>query len=251
MDKIIPIVKDYNMKLVEDAAHAFPLAGGYNRDSVVCFSFYATKTITTGEGGMVLCRDGETAKKVGSLRSHGIDRNTFSRYTDKKASWYYEVIAPGYKDNLPDLLAALGRVQLRKAKQLCQKRTAIAKCYNEAFSRSPYLTIPPWPTAVKDGEFACAWHLYPLRLNLEALRIDRAAFIEKLQDAGIGISVHFIPLHTMPYYRERYHLEAAMFPNTMDAYKREISLPIWPDMTESQVERVVEAVLGIAKECSK
>ena len=203
------------------------------------FSFYATKTITTGEGGMVVCSDEETARRISVMRTHGIDRPVWNRYADVKASWYYEVVEAGYKYNLPDLLAAVGRVQLSRAWDFFRMREKIAAVYDSAFSGDERFLIPP--TGPGDAR-----HLYPLRLNLQRLKISRDEFIVKLKEAGVGVSVHFIPLHTMPYYKNRYGLAETDFPETMESFKREISLPIWPGMSDEQVGRVAEAVTGIA-----
>jgi dTDP-4-amino-4,6-dideoxygalactose transaminase len=197
MGAIMDIARRYNLKVIEDAAHSFPSPtpdgyAGTIGDAGV-FSFYATKTITTGEGGMVVCKDEAMAKRISVMRSHGIDRSVWNRYTDTKASWYYEVIEAGCKYNLPDLLAALGRAQLRRANELLQKRQAIAARYDGAFSHNEHFLIPQ--SAAGDAR-----HLYPLRLNLHKLGISRDDFIVKLQENGIGVSVHFIPLHTMPFY---------------------------------------------------
>jgi dTDP-4-amino-4,6-dideoxygalactose transaminase len=230
------------MAVVEDAAHAFPAysetgePAGTLGDAGV-FSFYATKTITTGEGGMVVSRSHDMIKRVGSLRCHGIDRAVWDRYTGDAASWYYEVTGAGYKYNLPDILAAIGRVQLRRADDLLERRKRIAARYDAAFSTSPFFSIPP--SAPGDAR-----HLYPLRLN-PPLAAARSECIKKLQEWGIGVSVHFIPLHTMPYYRKRYGTKYGDFPRAEDAYSRVISLPIWPGMTDGQVERVIDSVFKL------
>jgi dTDP-4-amino-4,6-dideoxygalactose transaminase len=247
MDAIIPIARKYSLKIIEDAAHSFP---SFIKDSakgrwagllgdVGVFSFYATKTITTGEGGMVVTRDKAIADRVKIMRSHGIDRSVWDRYTDVKASWYYQVVEPGYKYNIPDILSALGRSQLRRAYDLLAMREKIAAAYDEAFRDDPHFMTPP----TGNGD---ARHLYPLRLRLENLSLTRNAFAEKLQGRGIGISVHFIPLHTMPYYRNRYSLEDNDFPETIKTYNRTISLPIWPGMAESQIGQVIETVKSLA-----
>jgi dTDP-4-amino-4,6-dideoxygalactose transaminase len=202
------------------------------------FSFYATKTITTGEGGMIVCRDEAMANRISVMRSHGIDRAVWNRYSDTKAPWRYEVIEAGYKYNLPDLLAAIGRVQLSRAWELLRMRQEIAAAYDAAFSANNCLLIPP--TGAGDAR-----HLYPLRLNPQRLRIGRDECINKLKEAGIGVSVHFIPLHTMPFYQNRYQLSAGDFPETIKSCSQEISLPIWPGMSAAQVNRVIEAVLSI------
>ena len=243
MEKITRIAGKYHTAVIEDAAHSFPSRlpnGGYAGcigDAGV-FSFYATKTLATGEGGMFVTRNEEIARQVSVLRSHGIDRPIFARYTDSKASWYYEVVEPGFKYNLPDMLAAIGRVQLRRANGLLAMRRNIALRYDEAFGDDDRFALPP-------DSPSNAYHLYPLRINPGALGMDRTAFIAALREKGVGASVHFIPLHTMPYYRNRYRLRPGDFPETMRAYEQEVSLPIWPGMTEEMVEQVVEAVRGI------
>jgi dTDP-4-amino-4,6-dideoxygalactose transaminase len=247
MDAIMDIARRYGLKVIEDAAHSFPsimknapqspgFAGTIGDIGV--FSFYATKTITTGEGGMVATRDEAIASRIRIMRSHGIDRSIWSRYTDTKAPWYYEVVAPGFKYNIPDILSALGRAQLRRAIDLLSMRKELAHCYDEAFRNDEHFIIPP--TGPGDAR-----HLYPLRLKLERLSIGRNEFAAKMQEQGIGVSVHFIPLHTMPYYRERYLLRETDFPETLDTYSRTISLPLWPGMTESQINRVITVVKSL------
>jgi dTDP-4-amino-4,6-dideoxygalactose transaminase len=205
------------------------------------FSFYATKTITTGEGGMIVCRDEAMANRISVMRSHGIDRAVWSRYSDARASWRYEVVEAGYKYNLPDLLAAIGRVQLSRAWELLRMRQEIAAAYDAAFSANDCLLLPP--TGPGDAR-----HLYPLRLNLQRLRIGRDEFINKLKEAGVGVSVHYIPLHTMPFYKNRYRLAEDDLPETMKSCQQEISLPIWPGMSDMQVDRVIKTVLSITRE---
>jgi dTDP-4-amino-4,6-dideoxygalactose transaminase len=240
MGAILDISRRFKLKVVEDAAHAFPsrledgsFAGTWGDIGV--FSFYATKTIATGEGGMVVCGDKQIADRVSVMRSHGIDRAVWNRYTDARASWYYEVVEAGYKYNMPDILGAIGRVQLSRAWDLLKKREAIAARYDEAFGEDGAFILPP--TGPGDAR-----HLYPLRLNREKISLSRDQFIEKLKDRGIGVSVHFIPLHTMPYYKKRYDLRDGDFPESVNSFSRLISLPIWPGMTESQVRRVITMV---------
>ncbi|MDR1802267.1 MAG: DegT/DnrJ/EryC1/StrS aminotransferase family protein [Treponema sp.] len=253
MDAILPIARKYGLKVIEDAAHSFPSFVPDSPDSrsgrwaglmgdIGVFSFYATKTITTGEGGMVVTRDKAIADRVRIMRSHGIDRSVWNRYTDTKASWYYEVIAPGFKYNIPDILSALGRAQLRRAMDLLTMRREIARRYDEAFTG--LFTLPH--TGPGDAR-----HLYPLRLDSEKISISRDEFAEKLQNEGIGISVHFIPLHTMPYYKKRYSLEDFDFPETLKTFRRTISLPIWPGMTEEQINRVIAVVKTIGSEYNR
>jgi dTDP-4-amino-4,6-dideoxygalactose transaminase len=206
------------------------------------FSFYATKTITTGEGGMIATFNPKIAERAARMRNHGIDRTVWNRYTDAKASWYYEVSAPGFKYNLPDLLAALGRVQLSRAVFLLSLRRDIARRYDLAFGGVPGLILPP----ASPGD---ARHLYPLRIadggtgGVSAGHTRRDEFIENLRKKGIVASVHFIPLHIMPYYRDRYNLGAEDFPETYKRYRETVSLPLWPGMTAEQTERVIAAVL--------
>ena len=246
MDAIMAVAGRYGVRVIEDASHAFPSRrpGGEwagTIGDVGVFSFYATKTLATGEGGMAVSRDEELIHRIAVMRSHGIDRSVWNRYTDRRASWYYEVVAPGFKYNLPDILAAIGRVQLTRALDLLTKREAIAARYDAAFRDDERLCPPP----SGPGD---ARHLYPLRLRLETLSISRDSFIRALQDRGIGVSVHFIPLHTMPYYKKRYALEAEDFPESMRNFERVLSLPIWPGMGDAQVERVIETVKAVLNE---
>jgi dTDP-4-amino-4,6-dideoxygalactose transaminase len=247
MDAICSIAKKYNLKVIEDAAHSFPSFDGAHWAGTIgdagVFSFYATKTITTGEGGMVVTRNKQIAERVKIMRSHGIDRSIWSRYTDTKASWYYEVVAPGFKYNLPDILSALGRVQLKRAFDLLAMRRVLASRYDKAFSGDERFLTPP--TGASDAR-----HLYPLRLNTEKLIRTRNEFAAEMQAQGVGVSVHFIPLHTMPYYRERYNLAPQDFPHTLETYGKSISLPLWPGMTEAQTEKVIAVVKDIADKYS-
>jgi dTDP-4-amino-4,6-dideoxygalactose transaminase len=244
MNQILSIARRRGVAVVEDAAHGFPLRlpegmGGTLGDAGV-YSLYATKTITTGEGGMVVARDERVLKRMETMRLHGFDRAAWDRYTSKTASWRYDIVEAGYKCNLPDLLAALGREQLKKADRFLAQRRSIALRYLEAFSDCPALENPPVHPAH-------SWHLFSLRLRPEALGIGRDAFIERLQAAGIGVSVHFIPLHTMTYWSRRYSLAPGDFPEAYAQFSRTISLPIWQGMSDVQVDRVIEAVLEIAQ----
>jgi dTDP-4-amino-4,6-dideoxygalactose transaminase len=245
MGALMEIAGRYGIGVIEDAAHAFPSrmedgrwAGTVSHAGV--FSFYATKTISTGEGGMVVCRDKTLADHISVMRSHGIDRTVWNRYTDRKASWYYEVVEAGYKYNLPDILAALGRVQLSRAMDLLEMRQGIASAYDAAFAGDPRFSPPP--TGPGDAR-----HLYPLRFNLEKLSLSRDTIIEELREGGIGVSVHFIPLHIMPYYRKRQNLSPGDFPESLKSFERVVSLPVWPGMRDSQVERVIAAVRAAAR----
>ncbi len=248
MPALLAVARRHGLKVVEDAAHALPttcegrLVGTLQSDATV-FSFYANKTITTGEGGMLVTRDEALARRARVMRLHGMNRDAFDRFTAKVPSWYYEVVAPGFKYNLTDIASALGIHQLRKARAFQQRRAAIAARYDEAFAGLPLVT-PPGPRA---GDLH-AWHLYVVRLADDA-GVGRDEFIERLFAAGIGCSVHYIPLHLHPYWRERYALDESAFPNSQHAYERMSSLPIYTRMTDADVERVIAAVraaLGVA-----
>ncbi len=243
MPAILDLAQRRGLKVVEDAAHALPttsggrLVGTLASDASV-FSFYANKTITTGEGGMLVTRDAALAKRAHVMRLHGMSRDAFDRFTAQVPSWYYEIVAPGFKYNLTDIAAAIGLQQLKKAHAFAQRRTQIARQFNHAFARLPVLTAPEPPA----GELH-AWHLYPLRLRDDA-PIGRDALIERLFARGIGCSVHYIPLHQQPYWCERYGLTAAMFPHSQHVYEHQLSLPIYTRMSDADVERVVDAVRG-------
>ncbi|MFN7726890.1 MAG: DegT/DnrJ/EryC1/StrS family aminotransferase, partial [Rubrivivax sp.] len=225
MPAILAIAKKHGLKVVEDAAHALPttcggqLVGTLGSDATV-FSFYANKTITTGEGGMLVTRDAALAERAKVMRLHGISRDAFDRFTAKVPSWYYEIVAPGFKYNLTDIAAALGLHQLKRANGFQQRRAELAAQYHAAFADLP-LIIPPGPAA---GDLH-AWHLYVLRLAAGA-GVTRDQFIERLFAAGIGCSVHYIPLHLQPYWRDRYGLRPSQFPNSQRAYERMLSLPL-------------------------
>ena len=241
MPAILDIAHRHGLKVVEDAAHALPttcggqLVGTLASDATV-FSFYANKTITTGEGGMLVTRDAAVAQRARTMRLHGMSRDAFDRFTATVPSWYYEIVAPGFKYNLTDIAAALGIHQLRRAHAFQQRREQIAAQYDAALAGLPLIT-PPRP-APGDRH---AWHLYSVRLA-DAAGIARDRFIESLFDAGIGCSVHYIPLHLHPYWRDRYALTPARFPHSQHAYERMVSLPLYTRMSDADVQRVVAAV---------
>ena len=241
MPALLAIAREHGLKVVEDAAHALPttcggqLVGTLASDATV-FSFYANKTITTGEGGMLVTRDPAVAQRARVMRLHGMNRDAFDRFTAKVPSWYYEVVAPGFKYNLTDIAAALGIHQLRKATAFQQRREQIAALYDAALAGLP-LQLPPRPAAGDQH----AWHLYVVRLADDAKPM-RDRFIENLYAAGIGCSVHYIPLHLHPYWRERYALTPAMYPHSQRAYERMVSLPLYTKMTDADVQRVAVAV---------
>ena len=240
MKKICEIAKKYSVKVIEDAAHSFPslTEEGYagTIGDVGVFSFYATKTITTAEGGMVCTRDENLLKRMETMRLHGMDRTTWDRYTSDKASWEYDIIAPGYKFNLPDILSAIGCVQLKKANILLEKRKKIFQKYNEAFKNLDFISLPP------DSK-GNSMHLYLLNLNLEKLKISRNDFGKQLQDSGIGISMHFIPLFNFTYWKNLYpDFTPENFPEADKKGKQTLSLPLWPCMTEKMIDAVIQAV---------
>jgi dTDP-4-amino-4,6-dideoxygalactose transaminase len=242
MDGINQFSLRHGVPVVEDAAHAFPVrqAGrfvGTLGDAGV-FSFYATKTITTGEGGMLVTDRDEIAARVRVMRLHGIDRDIWNRYTSPGVSWKYDVVAPGYKYNLTDLAAAIGRVQLQKAQALLERRREIARRYLAAFTGLDFIAPP-----LDDREHA--WHLFIIRVNEAKLSVDRDQFIEELARRGIGASVHFIPLHLMSYYRDRYGLAPQDFPIALECFRTAISLPLSAGLTDEEVDRVIAAVIDI------
>lgn len=243
MDEIMAIAEKYNLVVLEDAAHALP---AYYKNKMVgrighitCFSFYATKTLATGEGGMVCTDNDEIADRCKVMRLHGISHDPWNRYT-KEGSWYYEVISAGYKYNFTDIQAALGLAQLKKVNSFLQKRKEIAKQYDEAFKDCNFLEIPPH---LNDRESAL--HLYSIRLNLEKLKINRSQFIDELKNAGIGTSVHFIPLYKHPFYKENFNPDVNNYPVSEAEYPRLVSLPIFPGMEPEEIEYVTEQVISI------
>jgi len=246
MDDIRAVAARHGLKVIEDAAHAFPtkytgrMVGSIS--DFTCFSFYATKTLTTGEGGMICTDHEEWAARCRMMSLHGISRDAWKRYT-AEGSWFYEVVAPGYKYNLTDVAAAMGLAQLHKADRMRERRARIAARYTAAFRDMPELE--PAPEAPAGGQHA--WHLYALRLNLDSLAIDRARLFEELRARKIGSSVHFIPLHLHPYYRDTYGYKPEDFPVALREYQREVSLPIYSKMTDDDVQYVIDAVREIAE----
>jgi dTDP-4-amino-4,6-dideoxygalactose transaminase len=242
MDAIYAIASKHGLKVVEDAAHALPttykqqLVGTLRSDAVV-FSFYANKTMTTGEGGMLVTRDEAVAARAKVMRLHGINRDAFDRFTAKVPSWYYEIVAPGFKYNLTDIAAALGLHQLKRLSGFQARREQIAQRFDEALADLP-ITLPPRPQHAGDVH---SWHLYVVRLTDEAT-INRDQLIDSLFADGIGVSVHYIPLHLHPYWKERYDLKPEQFPHSQKAYERMVTLPLYTKMTDADVERVIRAV---------
>jgi dTDP-4-amino-4,6-dideoxygalactose transaminase len=254
LDSLYALAGAYGLAVIEDAAHAFPSAykgRGIGQDldgslgsrvrNAVCFSFYATKTLTTGEGGMLATGNEILAERCRVMALHGISRDAWKRYT-AEGSWYYEIVAPGFKYNMTDVAAAMGLAQLAKAERMWRRRAEIAARYNQAFGSAVELQIPHNP-----ADRQHAWHLYMLRLHLDRLRIDRAQFVHELRERNVGSSVHFIPLHLHPYYRDTYGYRPEDFSVALGEYRREVSLPIYSKMSDGDVEDVVEAVLDIVE----
>lgn len=244
MRRIESIAKRNDLKIVEDAAHAFPawchdrMVGTLDTNATV-FSFYATKTIATGEGGMLVTGSKDVADRARIMRLHGIDRDAFDRYTAKTPSWMYQVVAPGYKYNMTDLAAALGIEQLKKGDRFLRRRTELAERYDKELADLP-IRLPPRGT----GNARHAWHLYVISLKEEA-RVSREEAISRLYDLGIGCSVHYVPLHLHPYWRVRYELSPEQFPCSQKLYERCISLPIYTKMDDTDQTRVIQAMRSI------
>lgn len=244
LDSLHSLAQKHNLRVIEDAAHALPATYKGRRIGSIselnAFSFYATKTITTGEGGMLTTDREDYAQRAAMMRLHGISGDAWKRYS-KEGSWYYEVQEAGYKLNMSDILAALGLAQLRKADAFWKRRCAIAQSYLKSFSKFEELQCPP--AGAESGDHS--WHLFILRIRPDRLEIDRAGFIEELRRRGIGTSVHFIPLHRHPFYQQKYGCKVTDFPHAEDAFARCLSLPIFPDMTEEEVERVIASVTQV------
>jgi dTDP-4-amino-4,6-dideoxygalactose transaminase len=244
MTTILEIAQRHSLSVIEDAAHALPATYkgqmiGTLGDATV-FSFYVTKPLATGEGGMLVTSSEEMAKRIRVMRLHGIDNDVWERYRSDKPNWYYEVVAPGFKYNMSDLMAAIGIHQLKKVDRFQERREEIARHYSESLGELPLKT--PYVARPKDKH---AWHLYVIQLELEIIKISRDEFIEKMSEKGIGTSVHFIPLHLHPYWRDRYGFRPKDFPVALDCYLRAVSLPIYSKMSEEDVERVIRAVHAI------
>ena len=244
MDALLALARRHGLRVVEDAAHAFPtryngrLVGTLDSDITV-FSFYANKTMTTGEGGMVVVRDPERAGRIRLMRLHGISQDAFDRYVSKTPAWFYEVVAAGFKYNLTDIAAAIGIEQLRKIDGFLARRRLLAARYDAALATLP-LVLPPRP----QGDSTHAWHLYVVRLHNEA-PLGRDALIKRLSERGIGTSVHFIPLHRQPYWRDSCAAEPARFPVAEAAFGAMLTLPLYTRMRDADQERVIDALHGL------
>jgi len=244
MDALLEIATQRGLFVLEDAAHALParykgrMVGTIG--TATAFSFYATKNMTTAEGGM-LTGDPDLIEVARRWSLHGISRDAYNRYS-AEGSWFYEVVLPGFKCNMTDIQASLGLQQLKKLPRFQDRRRQVVRRYNEAFARVPEIKIP-----VERSDVESAWHLYVVRLNLEQLTIDRARFIEELKARNIGTSVHFIPVHLHPYYRDKYGFRAEDFPVAYENYKRILSLPLHPGLSDQDVDDVIEAVTDVAE----
>ena len=241
MGAIFDIAQRHGLHVVEDAAHALPATFqgalvGQLASAATVFSFYANKTITTGEGGMVVTRDEALAARMRVMRLHGISRDAFDRFSSRTPAWYYEIVAPGFKYNMGDMAGALGRVQLARLPAFVQRRAQLAARYLAELQDLP-LVLPAQPPA---GD-THAWHLFVLRLS-DAARVTRDAVIEALAAAGIGTSVHYVPLHRQPYWRDRYGLTPAQFPVADAAYQRMFSIPLFTAMSDEEQGRVIAAL---------
>jgi dTDP-4-amino-4,6-dideoxygalactose transaminase len=241
MDAINQIARQHGLKVIEDAAHSFPATTakvmiGKGTSDATAFSFYATKTITTGEGGMLTFTDPALAKSARTLRLHGIDRDVFARYHVANASWRYEIVAPGFKSNMTDIAAAIGIVQLKRAWSFQRRRSELWTRYDEALAELP-IRLPP---KAPPGEIhAC--HLYAIRLQ-EDVPVIRDKFISELAKAGVNCSVHFIPLHLHAFWRETLGVSEQQFPQAQRAFESVVTLPLFSSMTEVMQERVIQSV---------
>ena len=249
MDEIHEIANKHNIKVIEDAAHSLPAAYKGKKvgtiSDVTCFSFYATKTLSTGEGGMICTNDEEIAERCSIMRLHGINRDAWKRYTES-GSWYYEVVAPGFKYNFTDLQASLGLPQLKKVDLMWESRKNIAKKYTAALKDNEFLTLH---TIKKDRE--SSWHLYPVRLNLDRLKINRAQLIDEMRKLNIGAGVHFMPVHQHVYYTQTYNLDDKDYPVASSVFPRLVSLPIYPGMKDEHVDRVINVLLDLLTKYKK
>lgn len=243
MDEILRIAKKHNLIVIEDAAHAIGSKyKGRNIGTIgnfTCFSFYAAKNLSTAEGGAVCLKNDKIAEKIKVLSLHGISKDAWKRYS-AAGSWYYEVLYPGYKDNMTDIQASLGIHQLKKLEKLFRQKQKIANFYKKSFESMPEITPPKVLKNLRH-----VWYLYPILINNDLLKIDRAEFIEALKAENIGTSVHFIPIHMHPYYKKKFGFKKGDFPNTESVYERIISLPIHSKMTLKDAKDVVGAIKKI------
>ena len=246
MDAIYAVAQRHGLKVVEDAAHSLPTTYkgatiGTLPSAATVFSFYANKTMTTGEGGMVITRDEALAARMRVMRLHGISRDAFDRFTSTKPAWHYEIVAPGFKYNMTDMASAVGRVQLQRLPAFLARRQQLAARYMRELSDLPLVLPADAPPGEKH-----AWHMYVVRLSDDA-RVTRDEVIQRLSDAGIGTSVHYLPLHRQPYWRDRYGLRAEDYPVADKAFERMISIPLYTTMTDDDQTRVIAELSAILR----
>lgn len=245
MDGILAVCRKHNLKLIEDAAHAFPtqykgkMIGSFG--DVTSFSFYANKTITTGEGGMLVTEDEAIYKRVKTMRLHGINRDIWDRFTAKKANWEYDVVAPGFKYNMPDVNAAIGLAQMERADEFREGRQRCATFYYKHLTGVPGVDLPVCHCPSADH----SWHLFWIVLN-EKCPLERNAFINRMNEAGIGTSVHYKPLHRMSYYKERYSLNPENYPNAERHWRGVVTLPVYPGLSDRDLAFICEMVKKLA-----
>ena len=244
IDEIVKICRENNIKIIEDAAHAFPtrykgkMIGSFG--DITCFSFYANKTITTGEGGMLTTDSEELFKRIKIMRLHGINRDIWDRFTSKVPSWEYDVVEAGYKYNMPDINAAIGLGQLEKAEEFRKERQRVAEYYYNNLSKVSSIDLPICKVPFNDH----SWHLFPIIIN-ENSNVSRNQFIEMMSNAGIGTSVHYKPLHQMTYYKIKYNLNEADYPISEKTWKGNVSLPIYPYLTNEQLSYICFTIKSI------
>ena len=249
MDEIKSLSQLHNLRIIEDAAHSLPAK--YKGKTVgtigdvTCFSFYVTKTLATGEGGMICTDDEEIAKRCSIMRLHGINSDAWKRYSSE-GSWYYEVVAPGYKYNFTDIQASLGLAQLKKINMMQAARKNIFEKYNSLFADNELIKLYKYKDEVEPS-----YHLYPVLLDIDRLKITRSQMIDELKNLGIGTSVHFIPLYRHPFYRETFNLDIKNYPVSEYIYPRIITLPIWPGMTDAQLDKVTESLNSLTRKFKK
>lgn len=241
-NELLNLARRYKLKIIEDAAHSFPALkeDGYlgTYGDIGVYSFYANKTITTGEGGMIVSRNPELMKKIEMLRDHGCDKNTWNRYNNKPQQSFYDIVELGYKYNMSDIQSAIGRIQLKKARALHKKRIKLAMKYIELLRERDYWIVPQKPT----NPFSHSWHIFMLQLQHKNL--SRTELIHKLAKKGIGVSVHYRPLHVMSYYRKRYSLSPEDFPNSLARYESTLSLPMFPDLDMEKLTWVCNTLIN-------
>lgn len=256
MDAIKELAGNHGLWVVEDAAHAFPAAWrpgpdapwqrcGEGTAKVSCFSFYANKTITTGEGGMAVTQSEEIATRMRMMSLHGLSHDAWGRYA-KTGNWDYRINAAGFKYNLTDIAASIGIHQLARAEHMRLRREQIATQYSDMFAGLEAIELPP-----TDKNRIHAWHLFPIRLRLDRLRISRNEFVGELRHSGVGFSVHWRPLHLHPYYQEKFGTRPEEFPVATAVWERLVSLPIFPDMTSVEMEYVVDTIRCLCEKYAK